>query len=169
MDKAVMKVLFRARGLPVCDWQVVRRREWRTSPRTVGAAVEIPARLSRFRQAGQHGVQRGDLEGQRAPELGAALDQAVEFDRKVVVEAAVADAREIECAVLGNEAPEASVPGEIVPSREFYDYQAKYIDGHSRLEIPAVLEEAQAREVRSWPSRPSTPSTAPGLARSTSS
>ena len=66
----------------------------------------------------------------------------------MVVETAVADAREIECAVLGNEAPEASVPGEIVPSREFYDYQAKYIDGHSRLEIPAVLEEAQAREVQ---------------------
>jgi D-alanine-D-alanine ligase len=81
-------------------------------------------------------------------ELGAALDQAFEFDRKVVVETAVADAREIECAVLGNESPEASVPGEIVPSREFYDYQAKYIDGHSRLEIPAVLDEAQAREVQ---------------------
>jgi D-alanine-D-alanine ligase len=81
-------------------------------------------------------------------ELGAALDQAFEFDRKVIVEAAVADAREIECGVLGNESPEASVPGEIVPSREFYDYQAKYIDGHSRLEIPAVLEEAEGREVK---------------------
>jgi len=81
-------------------------------------------------------------------ELGAAFDQAFEFDRKVIVEAAVVDAREIECAVLGNEAAEASVPGEIVPSREFYDYQAKYIDGHSRLEIPAQLDDELAREVK---------------------
>jgi D-alanine-D-alanine ligase len=148
MDKAVMKVLFRARGLPVCDWQVVRRREWRTSPRTVGAAVEKSLPYPVFVKPANMGSSVGISKVHEPQELGAALDQAFEFDRKVVVEAAVADAREIECAVLGNEAPEASVPGEIVPSREFYDYQAKYIDGHSRLEIPAVLEEAQAREVQ---------------------
>ena len=148
MDKAVMKVLFRARGLPVCDWQVVRRREWRTSPRTVGAAVEQSLPYPVFVKPANMGSSVGISKVHEPQELGAALDQAFEFDRKVVVEAAVADAREIECAVLGNEAPEASVPGEIVPSREFYDYQAKYIDGHSRLEIPAVLEEAQAREVQ---------------------
>ncbi len=148
MDKAVMKVLFRARGLPVCDWQVVRRREWRTSPRTVGAAVEQSLPYPVFVKPANMGSSVGISKVHEPQELGTALDQAFEFDRKVVVEAAVADAREIECAVLGNEAPEASVPGEIVPSREFYDYQAKYIDGHSRLEIPAVLEEAQAREVQ---------------------
>lgn len=148
MDKAVMKVLFRARGLPVCDWQVVRRREWRTSPRTVGAAVEKSLPYPVFVKPANMGSSVGISKVHEPQELGAALDQAFEFDRKVVVETAVADAREIECAVLGNEAPEASVPGEIVPSREFYDYQAKYIDGHSRLEIPAVLEEAQAREVQ---------------------
>ena len=148
MDKAVMKVLFRARGLPVCDWQVVRRREWRTSPRTVGAAVEKSLPYPVFVKPANMGSSVGISKVHEPQELGAALDQAFEFDRRVVVEAAVADAREIECAVLGNEAPEASVPGEIVPSREFYDYQAKYIDGHSRLEIPAVLEEAQAREVQ---------------------
>ena len=148
MDKAVMKVLFRARGLPVCDWQVVRRREWRTSPRTVGAAVEKSLPYPVFVKPANMGSSVGISKVHEPQELGAALDQAFEFDRKVVVETAVADAREIECAVLGNEAPEASVPGEIVPSREFYDYQAKYIDGHSRLEIPAVLDEAQAREVQ---------------------
>ena len=81
-------------------------------------------------------------------ELAAALNLAAEFDRRIVVENAVADAREIECAVLGNAAPEASVPGEIVPSREFYDYEAKYIDSGSRIEIPAALDKATAAEVR---------------------
>ncbi len=74
---------------------------------------------------------------------------AAEFDRKIVIEAAVPDAREIECAVLGNDEPEASVPGEVVPSREFYDYEAKYTDGGaSRLLIPAPLTATQSEEVR---------------------
>jgi D-alanine-D-alanine ligase len=148
MDKAVMKLLFRARGLPVCDWQVVRRRDWRTAPRSVGATIEQTLTYPLFVKPANMGSSVGISKVHEPTELGAALDQAFEFDRKVIVEAAVADAREIECGVLGNESPEASVPGEIVPSREFYDYQAKYIDGHSRLEIPAVLEEAEGREVK---------------------
>jgi D-alanine-D-alanine ligase len=148
MDKAVMKLLFRARGLPVCDWQVVRRRGWRTAPRSVGTVIEQTLTYPVFVKPANMGSSVGISKVHEPAELGAALDQAFEFDRKVIVESAVADAREIECGVLGNESPEASVPGEIVPSREFYDYQAKYIDGHSRLEIPAVLDEAQAREVK---------------------
>jgi D-alanine-D-alanine ligase len=148
MDKAVMKLLFRARGLPVCDWEVIRRRHWRTAPRSVGSTIEQALTYPLFVKPANMGSSVGISKVHEPTELGAALDQAFEFDRKVIVEAAVADAREIECAVLGNESPEASVPGEIVPSREFYDYQAKYIDGHSRLEIPAVLDEAQAREVK---------------------
>ena len=148
MDKAVMKLLFRARGLPVCDWQVVRRPGWRTAPRSVGAVIEQTLSYPVFVKPANMGSSVGISKVHEPAELGAALDQAFEFDRKVIVESAVADAREIECGVLGNESPEASVPGEIVPSREFYDYQAKYIDGHSRLEIPAVLDEAQAREVK---------------------
>jgi D-alanine-D-alanine ligase len=80
--------------------------------------------------------------------LAAAIDEAARFDRRIVVERAVPDAREIECAVLGNAKPQASVPGEIIPSREFYDYEAKYIDGMSRLEIPAQLEPKIADDVR---------------------
>jgi D-alanine-D-alanine ligase len=76
------------------------------------------------------------------------LDLAALFDRKVVVVAAIPDAREIECAVLGNDAPEASTPGEIVPSREFYDYEAKYLDEGSKSIIPAELEPAQAETIR---------------------
>ena len=73
------------------------------------------------------------------------MELALQFDRKIVIEAAVPNAREIECAVLGNDDPQASVPGEIIPSREFYDYEAKYLDDGSQVVIPAALTEAQAR------------------------
>jgi D-alanine-D-alanine ligase len=80
--------------------------------------------------------------------LEQALDLAAQYDRKLVVEAAVPNAREIEVAVIGNDQPEASVPGEIIPSREFYDYEAKYLDEGTKLEIPASLTPAQTTEVR---------------------
>jgi len=73
---------------------------------------------------------------------------ALQFDRKVVIEAAVPNAREIECAVLGNDDPEASLPGEVIPSREFYDYEAKYIDDNSKTIIPAPLGDAETAEIR---------------------
>ncbi|MGH6691494.1 MAG: D-alanine--D-alanine ligase A, partial [Gammaproteobacteria bacterium] len=81
-------------------------------------------------------------------ELAAAVRLAADFDRKIVIEAAVPNAREIECAVLGNDEPEASIAGEIVPSREFYDYEAKYLDDASTLLIPAPITDAQHAEVR---------------------
>ena len=80
--------------------------------------------------------------------ISAGMKLAAEYDRKIVIEAAVPAAREIECAVLGNDAPEASVPGEIIPSREFYDYKAKYIDEDSRLLIPAPLEAIQTNDAQ---------------------
>jgi D-alanine-D-alanine ligase len=80
--------------------------------------------------------------------LREAIDLAGSFDRKVVIEAAVPDAREIECAVLGNDEPEASVPGEVIPSREFYDYEAKYLDSGSQVIIPADLPPGMAEEIR---------------------
>jgi len=81
-------------------------------------------------------------------QLKAAMGVAGEYDRKIVVEAAVPNAREIEVAVLGNDHPEASVPGEIIPSREFYDYQAKYLDDDSRIVIPAKIPQKTAAEVQ---------------------
>jgi D-alanine-D-alanine ligase len=82
------------------------------------------------------------------PALAAAMELALQFDRKIVIEAGVARAREIECAVLGNDDPDASVPGEIVPSREFYDYDAKYLDDSSTLLIPAPLNDTEQADVR---------------------
>src|SRR6185295_17396958 len=77
-----------------------------------------------------------------------AVELALQFDRKMVIEAAVPNAREIECAVLGNDEPDASVPGEVIPAREFYDYEAKYLDDSSQTIIPASLTDRQAEEVR---------------------
>jgi D-alanine-D-alanine ligase len=90
----------------------------------------------------------GISKAKHAAELRAAIELAGSFDRKIVIEAAVPQAREVEVAVLGNDEPEASVPGEVVPSREFYDYQAKYIDDDSKLLIPAPLTDRQTEEVR---------------------
>jgi D-alanine-D-alanine ligase len=148
MDKAVMKDLFRTRGLRVSQGVTVRRRDWRSSPAAVTATIEKSITYPIFVKPANLGSSVGISKVHHAGELAGALDLAAEFDRKIIVEAAVADAREIECAVLGNDDPEASVPGEIVPSREFYDYEAKYIDSGSRLEIPAQLDPAVAREVR---------------------
>jgi len=90
----------------------------------------------------------GISKAKHVAELRTAVKLAAEFDRKVIVEAAVPQAREIEVAVLGNDEPDASIPGEILPSREFYDYEAKYIDEGSTSVIPASLTEAQVEEVR---------------------
>jgi D-alanine-D-alanine ligase len=148
MDKAVMKVVFAARGLPVADYVVVRRKEWLATPDAMLAAVTARLSLPLFVKPANLGSSVGISKAKDIDDLRHAIDLAAEYDRKVVVEAAVPRAREIECAVLGNDEPEVSVPGEIIPSREFYDYEAKYLDDGSRLVIPAELEPAQAAEVQ---------------------
>ncbi len=148
MDKAVMKTLFAARGLRVTDWVVVMRPEWRANPSTIAATLTKRLGFPLFVKPANLGSSVGISKVHDAGELAAAMDLAASFDRKIVVEAAVPDAREIECGVIGNDAPEASVPGEIIPSREFYDYEAKYLDAGSRSEIPARLDAALASEVR---------------------
>jgi len=148
MDKTVMKVLFQARGLKVADWVVVRRRDWRVAPAKVTAAVEQGFSFPLFVKPASLGSSVGISKVHNHDELGPALELAASFDRKILVEAAVPEAREIECAVLGNDDPEASVPGEIISAREFYDYEAKYLDNQSRDEIPAKLSDTEARDIR---------------------
>ncbi len=149
MDKAVMKVVFAARGLAVPDYVVVRRKDWLAQPKGVAARVLEALPLPVFVKPANLGSSVGISKVKQPRDLEAALSLAAEFDRKLVVEAAVPHAREIECAVLGNDAPEASVPGEIIPSREFYDYEAKYLDDGSELVIPADLAPEQVASVRS--------------------
>jgi D-alanine-D-alanine ligase len=148
MDKAVMKVLFQARGLRVSEWMVVFRAEWRAAPTTVATNIAKRLGFPLFVKPANLGSSVGISKVHGPGELAAALELAASFDRKIVVEAAVPDAREIEVGVVGNASPEASVPGEIVPSREFYDYEAKYLDAGSRTEIPARLDDEMARDVR---------------------
>jgi D-alanine-D-alanine ligase len=148
MDKAVAKLVFAARGLPMAPYLVVLRQQWLATPQEVESDIAGSLGFPIFVKPANLGSSVGISKVKGAGELGAAMRLAADYDRKIVVEAAVPHAREIECAVLGNDAPEASVPGEIIPSREFYDYQAKYLDDDSRTVIPANLSPAQAAEVR---------------------
>jgi len=148
MDKAIMKVLFAARGLPIAGHIVVMRREWQADQRDTIDQIVGKLSLPVFVKPANLGSSVGISKAKTVSELRDAIDLAAEFDRKIIIEAAVPNAREIECAVLGNDEPEASVPGEIVPSREFYDYEAKYIDEGSKLLIPAPISEMQAAAVR---------------------
>ena len=148
MDKAVMKMVFAARRLPIVKHMVVLRQAWLAGRPAMASDIASRLNLPVFVKPVNLGSSVGISKASTLAELEAAMDVAAEFDRKIIVEAAVPDAREIECAVLGNDDPETSVPGEIVPSREFYDYEAKYLDNNSRLIIPAQLSESQAAEVR---------------------
>jgi D-alanine-D-alanine ligase len=147
MDKAAMKVFFAARGLPIVPWKAFLRRDWEQQQAQIVETL-MTLGLPMFVKPANLGSSVGISKVKTEAELRPAVDLALEFDRKVVVEAAVPDAREIECAVMGNDDPETSVPGEIIPSREFYDYEAKYLDSGSKTVIPAELTAAQAAEVR---------------------
>jgi D-alanine-D-alanine ligase len=147
MDKDAMKRLFRDAGLPVVEWLLVLRSEWEQNPalwrrriaRTLGYPVFVkPANL---------GSSVGISKVHEASKLPAGMDLAARYDRKIVVEKGL-DAREIECSVLGNDRPEASLPGEVIPVNEFYDYEAKYLKQGSRLVIPADLSRSQTRQVQ---------------------
>jgi len=148
MDKATMKLVFTAKGLPVGDYEVVLKRDWQRDERAVMNAVVNRLGFPMFVKPANLGSSVGISKARHATELRAAIDLAAGFDRKIVIEAAIPQAREIECAVLGNDEPEASVPGEIIPGREFYDYEAKYLDDSSKTLIPAPLTDAQTVEVR---------------------
>ena len=148
MDKAVMKTLFAARDLPVGPYAVVLRPEWNRSASAVISRIAGELGYPVFVKPANLGSSVGISKAKSAGELEMAMELALQFDRKVVIEAAIPKAREIECAVLGNDDPEASIPGEIVPSREFYDYEAKYLDEGSKALIPAPLTASQAAEVQ---------------------
>jgi D-alanine-D-alanine ligase len=151
MDKAVMKDVFKAHGLPVAPYLVFKRKEWEANPEQVMARIEREIGLPCFIKPVNLGSSIGISKAHTLPELDVALADAAQYDRKLVAEVAVPQAREIECSVLGNDDPIASVPGEIIPSREFYDYAAKYLDdgAHaSQLLIPAPLPADLAARVR---------------------
>lgn len=139
MDKAICKDIFRAHGLPIVIHRVFLRRKWQVDPESVIAECEAAIGYPMFVKPANLGSSVGIHKAKNRAELQAGLQDAATYDRKLVVEQGL-DAREIEVSVLGNDEPVASVPGEIIPSREFYSYAAKYIDDSSDLLIPAPLE-----------------------------
>jgi D-alanine-D-alanine ligase len=151
MDKDVMKSLFRAAGLPIVKHVTFLRSEWEDAPKKVQKLVESKLKYPVFVKPANLGSSVGISKAHDGKELGPAIAEAAKFDRKIVVEQGVGGkkkAREIECSVLGNDRAEASVPGEIVPSTEFYDYKAKYLDEGSQLAIPAKLSKAETKTVQ---------------------
>ena len=152
MDKDVMKRLFRDAGIPIVKHVTVLRSAWRMNPKNVRKQIESALKYPVFVKPANLGSSVGISKVHGAAELAAAMDDAARYDRKIVVEEGVGGkkhkAREIECSVLGNEHPVASVPGEIVPIKEFYDYSAKYLVKGSKSIIPAKLPLSAQNEVR---------------------
>ena len=151
LDKAVFKDVMLAHGLPITDYLLVKRKEWETVPEEVMDRVEAALGYPVFTKPANLGSSVGIRKCHDREELTRGLTEAARYDRKLLVEAAVPAAREIEVSVLGNDDPIASVPGEIIPSREFYSYEAKYIDHGdeaSGLLIPAPISPEMTERVR---------------------
>jgi D-alanine-D-alanine ligase len=138
MDKVAMKDMFRAHGLPVVDYLAVKRHEWRRDPAAIERAVAKVIGFPCFVKPANLGSSVG-ISKVKAPEgLAAALALAAGYDRRVLVERAV-QGREVEVAVLGNDQPQASQPGEVCFAHEWYDYETKYGAGHTTFKVPAPL------------------------------
>jgi D-alanine-D-alanine ligase len=147
MDKAIAKDIFRTHGLPTLPYRVVLRKTWESDPEKVISDCEGTLRYPMFTKPANLGSSVGISKAHNRDGLIAGMDEAARFDRKLIVEQGI-EAREIEVSVLGNDDPIASVPGEIIPSREFYSYAAKYIDDSSELLIPAPISAERTEQVR---------------------
>jgi D-alanine-D-alanine ligase len=152
MDKDVMKALFRNAGLPIVKHVTILRSEWEAAQKKVETSVEKMLKYPVFVKPANLGSSVGISKARNRKELGPAIAEAAKFDRKIVIEQGVGGtkqkAREIECSVLGNDTPEPSVAGEIVPVKEFYDYDAKYLEEGSQLIIPAKLTKPEMKKVQ---------------------
>jgi len=152
MDKDVMKRLFAAAGLPIVKHVTVLRSQWEKEPKKARKQIESKLKYPMFVKPANLGSSVGISKVHNAKELAPAMDLAAGYDRKLVIEQGVGGkkdkARELECSVLGNDDPQASIVGEIVPIKEFYDYAAKYLDEGSELVIPAKLSKSLTKKVQ---------------------
>jgi len=147
MDKDVAKRLLQVAKIAVVPWVTVHRADWERSPKDVQRTIEKKFKYPVFVKPATLGSSVGMTKVHNRAELAPALNLAAEFAMKILVEKSIS-AREIEVSVLGNHDPKASVPGEIVPHREFYDYTAKYLEEGTRLIIPAKLKPAQLKRIQ---------------------
>jgi D-alanine-D-alanine ligase len=149
MDKDVQKRLFEQAGLPIVPFMTVRRPEWEHKRAAILKAIKKKFRFPFFVKPATLGSSVGMTRVKTTAEISGAMDLAAEFALKIVVERGIAG-REIEVAVLGNDELRASIPGEIVPHREYYDYTAKYLEGGTDLLIPAPLTKKQAKTFQEY-------------------
>ncbi len=147
MDKIMMKQVFFQNDLPSTDFVWFLRKAWHDSPETIQKGVREEIGFPCFVKPANAGSSVGVFKAHDGAEFVSLVDRASQYDRKILIEKAI-DARELECSVLGNDDPEASVVGEIIPCNEFYDYEAKYILDGSRTVVPADVPEGMSEEVR---------------------
>ncbi|MDQ5826409.1 MAG: D-alanine--D-alanine ligase [Chloroflexota bacterium] len=164
MDKDMMKKAFRDAGLQVVPYICVTRREWERDPASVQSLAEQKLQYPMFAKPANMGSSVGIGKIHGPEEFATAVTQAARYDRRIVIEQGV-DAREFEVAVLGNDDPEASVVGEIVPGNEFYDYRAKYVDDNSELIIPTRIPEYISHKIQDYAIRAFRAIDASGMAR----
>jgi len=147
MDKALSKAAFAAAGLALVPWTLVRRVDWQRERAATCERIEAELHYPLFVKPANLGSSVGITKAKSRADLEAGLEEAARYDRRIVVEQGI-DAREIEVAVLGNEDVEASLPGEVIPFNEWYDYADKYLEGRTRYVIPAELDPEQSEHVR---------------------
>ena len=147
MDKEMMKRAFRGEGIPQVDYRVVRRNRWRLQPASVKSEIEATFSYPLFIKPVNMGSSVGVVKAHDDEEFAKGMNEAAEYDYKIIIEAEAVDCREVEISVLGNENPQTSVIGEVVPGNEFYDYDAKYVDDNSELHIPAQLRPETERRI----------------------
>ena len=147
MDKAVMKALFAMKNLPLVKYKTILNSEYLKNKKAVLSLVKKEFPLPFFVKPANLGSSVGISKVKTYAETSRAIRKALCYDRKIIVEQGVIG-REVECSVLGNDAPRASLPGEVIPYREFYDYRDKYLEGKTRFRIPAQLPEAKVTEIQ---------------------
>lgn len=150
MDKVTQKQLLRQAKIPVTSDLSFLFAQYKANPKTHIAAIERTLRYPLFVKPPNLGSSVGISKAHDRKELADAIELAGEYDRKILVEQGVKNTREIECSVLGNDDPIASIPGEVIPSNEFYDYDAKYVDGKSSAEIPARLPKPVIKKIQQY-------------------
>jgi len=169
MDKDIMKQLFKSSGLPIVNHVTVLRRDWESDAKRVQRLIESKLKYPVFVKPANLGSSVGISKVHRRSELASAMNTAAGYDRKIVIEQGVGGnkrkARELECSVLGNDDPIASIAGEVVPGKEFYDYAAKYLEQGSNLLIPAPLVKTQMKKVQEMAIRAFRAVDCAGLAR----
>ncbi len=165
MDKVIQKQLLQHAKIPVAPGIWFLSNEFQKNQKKLVGEIERRLKYPAFVKPANMGSSVGISKAHNREELVNAIRVAGEYDRKILVEKGIVNAREIECSVLGNEEPIASVPGEIIPSNEFYDYDAKYVDGKSKAIIPARLPKTTVKKIQEYAERAFSVLDCAGMAR----